>query len=43
MGDAAELERLQQPIDVLGCAFNAFPALKDGDFCNQRVAFHPEQ
>lgn len=22
---------------------NAFPALKDGDFCNQRVAFHPEQ
>jgi hypothetical protein len=21
MGDAAELERLQQPIDVLGCAY----------------------
>jgi hypothetical protein len=22
---------------------NAFPALKDGDFCNQRAAFRPEK
>jgi hypothetical protein len=27
----------------MGGGFNAFPALKDGDFCNQRAAFRPEK